>query len=164
MRTTPLLGGRVESDGTEDLSFLEQSMSLGSLFQRKRTSNRGTQFAFCCGLYEKLETCVNQIRALQKYGNVKPCQRLALLHETTRSNGLTWPPRRSIKDVAAECRKALKVLLEDIAADGFEHDINSSPTGSLEDELGPVLPGVVDRFIGSEAKDERELFLRAGRA
>jgi len=42
-------------------------------------------------------------------------------------------------------------LLEDIAADRLEENINPAATGGLENGLGPVRLAVVDRYVRADA-------------
>src|SRR5277367_4428214 len=103
---------------------------------------------------------MKQVWPGKEHWNVEPRECLAFLHKPARRNWLTGSSRRSKYNVAAKRREALEVLLEDVATDGLKEDVYSTSAGFLQNELSPILPGVVNGFR-AQAPDEGQLFLGA---
>ena len=79
-----------------------------------------------------------------------------------RQSTSTRPPcRNAMIDEPAFEREALQVLLDVVAADHVEHDVDAALAGDARDLGDEILRPVVDRVIGAERAAERGLVVAA---
>jgi hypothetical protein len=84
-----------------------------------------------------------------------------LCPSNARGQGLTGPARGAVENISAKRREAIEVLFEDFASDGLEDDVDTPTVCYLENPIGPVILGVIDRLIGAQGFDKLQFFASA---
>src|SRR6185312_3531959 len=107
---------------------------------------------------------VDQLRPVVEHRQVEADHRLRFGHQTARRERVTRAAGRTEQQVPTECGQCLEVLLEDVAAVGFDQHIHAASRGQLQNCGRPIRVVVADGSVSTELQDEVAAFLRAGGA
>jgi hypothetical protein len=80
---------------------------------------------------EEAQRVADQLGPVVEHRKIEADQRLRLRHEPPRRQRFTGPARRAEEEVPAEGRQGVEVLLEHVAADGFDQDVHAAAVGEL---------------------------------
>src|SRR6478736_9371656 len=128
---------RIQYDDAAHLATFQPPMRLASLAQRQYLVYLGFDLSGPQSLSEKTQCVPNQLRPVVEHRKVKPNKCLRFGHQATGRERLARSTSGTKQQIPPEGCEGVEVLLEHVAADRFDQDVDTAARGQLSHLIGP---------------------------